>query len=142
MSSYFVPNARPIDVPAGAELARVADDHDMTSTGRYTPLPAGLLYVYTVQPSTDPWLARRIYIGQRMETNGETRRAEAAPHPILACALLAAAGVAPSLELKRLVLVMRGFFGPRMSYISDYFSIDGSFRDHPWRRGAKYSIER
>lgn len=31
-----------------------------------------------------------------METNGETRRAEAAPHPILACALLAAAGVAPS----------------------------------------------
>lgn len=35
MSSYSVPNARPIDVPAGAELARVADDHDMTSTGRY-----------------------------------------------------------------------------------------------------------
>lgn len=37
MSSYFVPKARPIDVPAGAEFARVADDPDMTSTGLSLP---------------------------------------------------------------------------------------------------------
>lgn len=41
-----MPNARPIDVPAGAELARVADDHDMTSTGRLLPCVGRTPYLY------------------------------------------------------------------------------------------------
>lgn len=36
------------------------------------------------------------HIGQRMETTVRHDEDEAAPHPILACALLAAAHIAPS----------------------------------------------